>query len=228
MKRNLKIDGIVIRCYRIQEYHKGAVIFSPQSGIIHAIAYGGFKSKSKLGAVCQPLNRGFFEIYHDPVKNSNKISEYDPKWVYESVKSDLKKYFAATLWLEVAVKSQGGGEAKEELYQLISCCLNMLETAESSQSSYNVSALMIQFLLRVLILLGCDIYNYMAVQREIILTTGTLKYVQYSLENKLETALNVVIDNCLLKQLKSLLYSILQDYLEDSLSSLKIGKDYLF
>ncbi len=251
MKRNLKIDGIIIRNYRIQDYHKGAVIFSPQAGILHAVAYGGYKGKSKLGPSIQSLNRGIFDIYQDPVKKSSKIIEYEPQRVYENVKNDLNKYFTALLWLEIAIKTHGGGEGCRELYQLMSDSLDLLDMEQTLTGD----RLMIQFLLRSIVLFGgsmaadeCGTCGREPASDETVyydlsagsfvcgrcaspgmpkIPPGIRKYIEYSFQNDMITALNAGIENNLLKYLKSLLYSIIQEYLEDSLSTLQTGKDYL-
>ena len=251
MKRNLKQEGIVIRNYRIQDYHKGIVIFSPDSGIFHAVAYGGYKGKSKLGPSVQPLCKGKFDIYNDPVRKSNKILEYEPYAVYENIKKDLKKYFTALTWLEITIKSHGGGESTSDFYQLLSSSLDTLELIPEIL----LDRLTVQFLLRAAILLGGNLnpsecglcgkeigfgeqlyydkaascftcsscFSFDSGQ----IAAGIKKYLEYSLKNSLEISLNAGIENNLLKYFKSLLYSIIQEYLEGNLLTLQTGKDYL-
>jgi len=251
MKRNLKLEGIIIRNYRIQDYHKGTVIFSPNIGIFHAIAYGGYKGKSKLGPSVQPLCKGKIDIYQDPVKKSNKILEYEPYAVYENIKNDLKKYFTALSWLEITVKSHGGGESTNDFYNLLSTSLNTLEQIPEML----MDRLTVQFLLRAAILLGGNLNpsecglcgskindgeSLFYSKAEICFTcskcysshssqiaAGLKKYIEYSIKNSLEISLKVIIENNLLKYFKSLLYSIIQEYLEENLLTLKAGKDYL-
>ena len=253
MKRNLKLEGIIIRNYRIQDYHKGTIIISPDIGIFHAVAYGGYKGKSKLGPSVQPLCKGKLDIYQDPVKKSNKILEYEPFAVYENVKNDLKKYFTALSWLEITVKSHGGGESTRDFYNLLSASLDTLEKIHEIL----LDRLSVQFLLRAAILLGgnlnpsecglcgskitCDIEEPLYYSKTESCFTcsrcfspnseqiaaGLKKYIEYSLKNSLEVSLNAGIENNLLKYLKSLLYSIIQEYLEENLLTLKAGKDYL-
>ncbi|MCL2791656.1 MAG: DNA repair protein RecO [Spirochaetaceae bacterium] len=251
MKRNLKMEGIVIRNYRIQDYHKGTVIISPDIGIFHAIAYGGYKGKSKLGPSVQPLCKGKFDIYQDPVKKSNKILEYEPHAIYENIKSDLKKYFTALTWLEISVKSHGGGESRSDFYYLLSTSLDILERIPEALAD----RLTVQFLLRTAVLLGgnlnpseCGLCNRKISIEEPTyyskadscftcnrcfnlnsaqIAGGLKKYLEYSLKNSLETSLNAGIENNLLKYFKSLLYSIIQEYLEENLLTLQTGKDCL-
>ncbi|MCL2704705.1 MAG: DNA repair protein RecO [Spirochaetaceae bacterium] len=251
IKRNLKLEGIIIRNYRIQDYHKGLVIFSPDIGIFHAIAYGGYKGKSKIGPSVQPLCKGKFDIYQDPVKKSNKILEYEPYVIYENIKNDLKKYFTALTWLEIIVKSHGGGESTTDFYYLLSESLGTLEQIPEIL----MDRLIVQFLLRTAILLGgnmnpseCGLCgSKISIEEPLYysksdscftcsrcfshnseqIAAGLKKYIEYSLQNSLEISLKVVIENNLLKYFKSLLYSIIQEYLEENLLTLKAGKDYL-
>ena len=253
MKRNRKLEGIVIRNYRIQDYHKGTVIISPDIGIFNAIAYGGYKGKSKLGPSVQPLCKGKFDIYQDPVKKSNKILEYEPFAVYENIKNDLKKYFTALSWLEITVKSHGGGESTADFYSLLSTSLDTLEQISETL----MDRLTVQFLLRAAILLGgnlnpsecglcgdkingddtkplyysktdsCFTCSRCFTPHSEQIAAGVKKYLEYSLKNSLEISLNAGIEINLLKYLKSLLYGIIQEYLEENLLTLKTGKDYL-
>jgi len=251
MKRNLKMEGIVIRNYRVQDYHKGTVIISPDKGIFHAIAYGGYKGKSKLGPSVQPLCKGKFDIYQDPVKKSNKILEYEPYAIYENVKNDLKKYFTALTWLEITVKSHGGGESTSDFYHLLSASLDALEQIPEILQD----RLSVQFLLRAAILLGgnlnpseCGLCGKKISAEDTLyyskaescfacsrcfnlnssqIAAGLKKYLEYSLKNSLEISLNAGIENNLLKYFKSLLYTIIQEYLEENLLTLQAGKDYI-
>ena len=251
MKRNLKTEGIVIRNYRVQDYHKGTVIFSPEAGILHAIAYGGYKGKSRLGPAVQPLNRGIFDIYRDPVKKSARINEYEPAEVYQAVKDNLKKYFTALAWLETASKAHGGGESSGELYSLLCDCLDLLLRLPENLTD----RIMVQFLARALVIFGenmdssdCSICGRKTGEKEqvyfslkdagfacvscstpqmIQVSPGAKRYLEYSLKNDLIHSINAGIDDNLLKHLKSLLYSIIQEYLEDTLSTLRTGKDFL-
>ena len=251
MKRNLKLEGIVIRNYRIQDYHKGAVIISPDIGIFHAIAYGGYKGKSKLGPSVQPLCKGKFDIYQDPVKKSNKIVEYEPYAIYENIKNNLKKYFTALSWLEIAIKSHGGGESRSDFYYLLSTSLDALQLIPETL----LDRLIVQFLFRATILLGgnlnpseCGLCSRDITPEQPLyysktdsaftcgkcfslhsaqIAAGLRKYIEYSLKNSLEISLNAGIENNLLKYFKSLLYSIIQEYLEGNLLTLQAGKDYL-
>ncbi len=251
MKRNLKLEGIIIRNYRIQDYHKGTFIFSPGTGIFQAIAYGGYKGKSKLGPSVQPLCKGKFDIYQDPVKKSNKIVEYEPYAIYENIKNNLKKYFTALSWLEITVKSHGGGESLSDFYYLLSSSLDALETIPEASAD----RLTVQFLLRAAILLGgnlnpseCGLCGRKIPDEEVLyynktdscftcsrcsslnmaqIAAAARKYIEYSLKNSLEVSLNAGIENNLLKNLKTLLYSIIQEYLEENLLTLQTGKDYL-
>ncbi|MDX9800971.1 MAG: DNA repair protein RecO [Spirochaetia bacterium] len=253
MNRNLKIDGIVIRNYRIHDFHKGSVVFSPQRGIIHTISYGGYKGKSKLGPAVQPLTRGRFDIYQDHLGKSIKIIDYAPEELYDSLKSNLKKYFTALCWLEIAVKAHGGGEGCLELYHLL---IESLDLLEKSHSEYD-DRLMVQYLLRSTVLIGGNFisdecgscskktkvnevmfYNHYnncficsdcgGIKNSLLeIVPGIRKYIEYSLKNEIELSLKAGIENNLLKYLKSILYSIIQEYLEDSLSTLRTGKEYL-
>ena len=251
MKRNIKLEGIILKNYRVGDYHKGAVIFTPTQGIIYAVAYGGYRPKSRLGPLVQPLTAGIFQIYSDPVKKSIKIMEYDPSHYYKSIKSNLEKYYSAILWFEIILKSHGGGESGTYLYDLLQTSLFHLEKHQAGSSG----RIMIQFLLRSIVCLGgsIQIHNcgicgnrlqpgtdaYYSIREScfvcsscctadmFVIVPGLRKYTEYTLSSGFENALNAGIDNNMLKYFKSLLYSIIQEYLESSLSVLQTGREFL-
>ena len=78
MNRYTELDGIILKNTRIGEYHKGVKIFSPESGITEATAYGGYKPKSKIGPLVSPLACGHFVLYHTPKAKNPKIEDFSP------------------------------------------------------------------------------------------------------------------------------------------------------
>ena len=251
MKRHLKLQGIVINNYRIQDYNKGVKIFTPEKGIISAIAYGGFRPKSRLGSLLQPLTFGEFNIYHDPVKKSYKINDYEPYFDYINIKNNLKKYYSTLLWFEIILKSHGGGEACIDLFNLLHKSMNILDKCSDGKGE----RLMIQFLMRTIILFagsfqlnecnncGTILRNenslYFSIRDLNFLCSdclksdcvsinyGTKKYIYYSVNQELEVSLNSGIDKTVQKELKQIFYSAIQEYIEDSLKTLNIAREFL-
>ncbi len=251
MNRHLKLSGIVISNYRIQDYNKGVKIFTPELGVFSSIAYGGYRPRSRLGSLLQPVTYGEFDIYHDPVKKIYKISDYEPLCDYLNIKNDLTKYYCILLWFEIILKSHSGGEARDEIYDLLHESMNLLEKCSDEKRE----RLMIQFLMRVIIFFGgpfqlnecCNCgtiiknedYLYYSIRdlgflcrncakSDLLeINPGTRKYIDYSSGQKIEVSLNSGIEKNNQKELKIFLYRVIQEYLEDSLTTLNIGREFL-
>lgn len=126
MGRNFRTEGVILKTYRVAEYHKGLVIISPAAGVFHATAFGAYKGKSKLSGVTEPFTAGDFYLYHDPVKDRYKVSEVVPQTYNEALRSDLDRYYTGLFWSELIIKSFGGGSEYARLYSLLSSALDFL------------------------------------------------------------------------------------------------------
>jgi len=128
MGRNFRSKGVILKAYRVAEYHKGLVIISPEVGIFHATAFGAYKGKSKLSGVTEPFTEGDFLLYHDPVKDRYKITDVMPLTYHEELRTDLDRYYTGLFWSELLIKSFGGGSEYAQLYSLLHSALNFLGT----------------------------------------------------------------------------------------------------
>ncbi len=126
MGRNFRTEGVILKAYRVAEYHKGLVLISPDAGVFHATAFGAYKGKSKLSGVTEPFTAGDFLLYHDPVKDRYKVSEVVPRTYNEALRSDLDRYYTGLFWSELIIKSFGGGSEFAQLYYLLSSSLDFL------------------------------------------------------------------------------------------------------
>ncbi len=113
---SFKIKGDTVKQLELQEYNRGIKIFTPEEGLLNIIAFGAYRPKSRLGSLLQPVSYGEFNIYHDPVKNLYRITDYEPYHDYTGVKQDLKRYYSALMWFEIIMKSHAGGESGEDLF----------------------------------------------------------------------------------------------------------------
>src|SRR6056297_2219862 len=127
MARNFHTEGVILKAYRVAEYHKGLIIISPDAGVFHATAFGAYKGKSKLSGVTEPFTAGDFLLYHDPVKDRYKVSEVVPRTYNEALRCDLDRYYTGLFWSELIIKSFGGGSEFAQLYYLLSSALKFLE-----------------------------------------------------------------------------------------------------
>ena len=252
MKRHLKLKGILLSSWRLQEYNRGIKIFTPEEGLLNIIAFGAFRPKSRLGSLLQPVTYGEFNIYHDPVKKLYRITDYEPYHDYTGIKQDLKKYYSALLWFEIIMKSHAGGESGKELFILLKDSLKTLDKCSGSI----IEKLMNQFLLRTVNFFtgpfqlnecsNCgtmhqandEIYfslrdlNFVCRNcsntENTVINPGVKKYIDYSVNQVLDISLKSGIDAENQKKLKIFLYTVIQEYIEEQLLTLKTGREFLF
>lgn len=148
MGRTIRTVGVILKTYRVAEYHKGLIILSPDLGIFHATAFGAFKGKSKLSGVSEPFSDASFLLYHDPVKDRYKVTEIVPSLVHERVRSELEVYYTALFWAELLMKSFAGGGEFHRLFDFFREGLRLLDT-EKKHELVNL-----QFMWRYLDLIG--------------------------------------------------------------------------
>lgn len=151
MKRNITADVIVLKNYRIGEHHKGVVMLTRTEGVLQAVAYGGYKTKSKLRNTSSPFCASRCNLYYNPVKDSWKIVDMAERHFFPSIRESLEKFYVASLWSEIILKSFGGGESGDRLFTLFFRGLSLLESESALESVEYIS---IQFLWRYLWLSG--------------------------------------------------------------------------
>jgi DNA repair protein RecO len=152
--RTLATPVIVVRRERLGESHKALVLLAEDLGLVRAIAHGAWKMHSSLRLGSEPFVHSLARFYHDPVKNTWKVTDLEVRESFEGLRADLERIEAASLWAEVVLKSLAAGEtpggAGAGLFRLLLSCLRALEAGGASRAAY-ASA---QFLWRFLDLAG--------------------------------------------------------------------------
>jgi DNA repair protein RecO (recombination protein O) len=148
--RTATTSAIVIRRERMGESHKALVLLTVDRGLVHATAYGAWKMHSALRTGSEPFAHSLVRLYHDPVKNTYKVTDFEVRESFDGLRADLGRIEAASLWAEVVLKSIAAGETTDGLYRLMLDCLRALEAGAADRAPY-VTA---QFLWRFLDLAG--------------------------------------------------------------------------
>ena len=110
MSRNIRTEAIVLKTGRVGEIHKSVTLLTPELGLVEAIAHGVYKGKGKLGGVSDPFCWSMSYLYYEPVKKNYKITDMECRELFERIRGDLGRYYAASLWAEVVIRSHAGGE----------------------------------------------------------------------------------------------------------------------
>jgi DNA repair protein RecO (recombination protein O) len=251
MERNSTCKGIVLRNYRIGEIHKGVVLLTDRFGLLSAIAHGAYAQKGKLRSVTNPFCNGTFYLYHNPQKNSTKITDVSIDCFYQNLRDSLSKFYAASLWAEIVVKSFGGGDEGSPLYELLSRALEAADRADPR----DVSRVSAQFIWRYLGIVGvrpalseCAVTGqglqvaeeatYSRVHggfvaegytqmEDMSLSPGARRYLEHTAQLPFSRAVDIKLDAGALASLRAVLLVMVQDAVESPLNTLKIGEGFL-
>jgi DNA repair protein RecO (recombination protein O) len=150
MQRSSSSLAIVLRKSRVGEVHKSLTLLTPSLGLIQAMAHGALKIGSRLRPASEPFHVLKVYLYHEPVKNQYKITDVESIEPMAALRRSVAKYFTASLWAEVCLRSYGGGEQSGALFLLLREALQLLDRAPARREL----TLSLQFLLRFLALSG--------------------------------------------------------------------------
>jgi DNA repair protein RecO (recombination protein O) len=247
MIRSSTTEAVVLRKNRVGEIHKALTLFSPDKGLIHAMAHGAYKLKSRLRTASEPFHVVRVYLYREPVKDQYKITDMESLDSLGGIRESVRRYYAASLWAEVAIKSYGGGENFSRLYRLLVEALRLLERAPMRL----IAPLSCQYLLRFLEIVGqqpdlehCGICGcgfdlrfgaYLAREEEIFvcercrrptaphLPAGALRYLQRTLSMPLSEAVRIGLEDESLQAVRDTAYYLVQAVLETNLNTLRSG-----
>ena len=78
---------------------------SDEEGIVRATVWGG--AKSSLRSLVAPWHLGTLYLYHNPVRNANKVSDFDVVNQFAGIRENLDRSWAANAISEVILSSPG-------------------------------------------------------------------------------------------------------------------------
>lgn len=250
MPRNIRTEGIVLKAGRIGEIHKSVTFLAPDLGVVEAIAHGVYKGKGKLASGTDPYARSTLYLYYEPVKQSYKVVDLEVLDLYEAVRGNIDRYYAAALWAEVILRSHAGGGGWPELYSLLAGSLGELAGMEDSK------LVEIQFLWRYVAHAGFlpDLRSCGSCGRaieeqvpayhrrsqgdfvcsacaeeeslpatETVLSPGAKRYLLHTGELPLDEALKIGLAAPAKTQTVRILYALVQDLVETPLRTLESG-----
>ena len=246
MYRSISTNAIVVRRERLGEFHKSLSLLTTDLGLIAATAYGAYRMRSPLRMASEPFTWSRALLYHNPVKQSYKVTELEMRESFGGLQRELSRMATASLWAEVVQKSYGAGEISSMLFRLLLESLRLLETSDARREPY----LTIQFLWRFLELAGyqpetgaCErcgaglaagraAYYSVSVNGILCpacgshlpdaLPAGALRYLEASRTLTLARAVEVALEPAGLRALERTLPRMVQAVLEGELISLRL------
>lgn len=246
MRRNIKSDAIILKVRRVGDYHKGVTCITPELGLVDAVVYGAYKGKSKLSGITDPLSSLSVNFYFNPVSEVYKITDAEEKYSFNRLKDELERFYRASLFSEIVLKSYGGGDESGVLFSLIDESFFVLNICAAEKIDFVV----VQFLWRYMIASGlnpdlnfCGICGKRIEKAESLylhetentfvckhcsagtnplsLNGGERRYLEYTSEMDIKPAMKIGLGKTSVLSLKSLLLVMIQNFMELSLNTLK-------
>jgi DNA repair protein RecO (recombination protein O) len=127
MSRNAEYPALILRSRPSGESNRDVWLLCAGAGLLRATVFGG--PKSKLRAHAAPFHSGQAWIYHDPVKDSRKLSDFDVRFWRPGLRELYERAMCADAIAETILASHGGGGLWEEALTLAETALDTLENA---------------------------------------------------------------------------------------------------
>ncbi|MDR0316658.1 MAG: DNA repair protein RecO [Treponema sp.] len=107
MSRNESYSALILRSRPSGEANRDVWLLTAEAGLLRATVFGG--PKSRLRAYAAPFHSGQAWIYHDPVKDSRKLSDFDVRSWRPGLREVYERAMTADAAAETVMASHGGG-----------------------------------------------------------------------------------------------------------------------
>jgi DNA repair protein RecO (recombination protein O) len=146
VNRNRILTALTLRVRPFGENAREGFFLTREAGIVRATVYGG--AKSKLRAYVSPFNSGALYLYHDPVRGSDKVTDFDCQNWRPELREKYERTMAADEIARIALA--GAGDSFSAALQATEESLDTLETAIDTQ----IRPLLVHFWWRWAAILG--------------------------------------------------------------------------
>lgn len=247
-ERNIKSAGIILSSRRAGELHRGVTLFTPDLGLVSAMAFGARKGKSKLSGWVEPFVSGTFLLYCNPVKDQYKILDIDEPRFREFLREDIYSYYLASFWAELIIKSYCGGGEQARLFPFLLDAMDALEEACPERADAD-HRLLVQFLWRFFTLIGDlpDLHQCGACGTSLVsgsayretgapsflcprcsnggeeLSLGSIRYLLATLSLPIKEALKVQLAREALESLRRISLSLASEVIDAPLKTIQAG-----
>jgi DNA repair protein RecO (recombination protein O) len=129
MVRNLIFNNaLVLRVRPFGESNREALFLTAEEGIVSATVFGG--AKSKLRAAISPFHQGVLYLYHNPVKDSRKVVDFDVKAWRPGLRESFDRATTGAAISGMVLETHAGGGEWARALEIASSSLTALETAD--------------------------------------------------------------------------------------------------
>ena len=139
MDRSSIYTGIVLRSRSSkfspvnQESNRDVWFLTAEAGVMQATVFGG--PKSRLRSYASPFHSGKIWIYHQPVKDTRKFTDFDVKEWRPGLRELYERVMAADAIAETVLESHGGGGNWDKALTLTEAALDVMALADSNLCS---------------------------------------------------------------------------------------------
>ncbi len=245
--RNLVYEALILRARESPGGSRILTLLTAEAGLVDVFVFGG--PKSKLRSLAAPYGAGRAFVYLDPVKDFQKLSDFEVRDSFPALRDELDRLWSAGLVAELLVKTSGGGGDYRQVLDLSLHCLTALDSCPLRAAGPPL----MQFLWRYLELIGlgpdptsCSscgaelrpsqggAYSFALEaflcpdcaareERVLPLGTGVLRWLTRVLELSYADAVRLVVLPETLEILRVLLFALARSAAESPLASLGAG-----
>jgi DNA repair protein RecO (recombination protein O) len=127
MLRTFTHSALILRSRPSGESNRELWFLSAEEGVVRATVFGG--PKSRLRSHAAPFHQGKLWVYHDPVKNFRKVTDFDVQSWRPGIRESYERTMAADALAGTILASHGGGGAWERAFNMAARSLDALDGA---------------------------------------------------------------------------------------------------
>ncbi|MDR2184349.1 MAG: recombination protein O N-terminal domain-containing protein [Treponema sp.] len=128
MSRSFTYTALILRVRPSGESNRDAWFLTAEEGILRATVFGG--PKSRLRAHAAPYHQGQIWIYHDPVRDSRKLIDFDVRSWRPGLRELYERTMSAGAVAETILAGHGGGGNWGSALAMAGKTLDALEGAD--------------------------------------------------------------------------------------------------
>ncbi|MDR2393878.1 MAG: recombination protein O N-terminal domain-containing protein [Treponema sp.] len=129
MERHHIYSALVLKVRPSGESNREAFFLTQEAGILRATVFGG--PKSKFRALVSPFHQGRLWVYHNPVRDSRKLTDFDVQSWRFGIREHYQRVMTAGAILELVLESQGSGGNWARAWDLANRTLDALDHADA-------------------------------------------------------------------------------------------------
>ncbi|MCL2382547.1 MAG: recombination protein O N-terminal domain-containing protein [Treponema sp.] len=133
MPRSFTYSAITLRIRQSGQSNREAWFLTAEEGVVQATLFGG--PKSRLRAQVSPFHEGTLWIYHDTVRDSRKVTDFDVHSYRPGIRELYERAMTADAAAQTILSSHGGGGSWPVAAKLAASVLDCLDWADAALCS---------------------------------------------------------------------------------------------